>query len=186
MALLISSVTAFEGGIYSANGTQNGKLLYSGNIMIEELTSLWQIRWNTTVGSFSGFGFLADSTLFGAWGKSGAYGLVLYENTKEKGIIGRITVSGRDNYVFTGQSEKIVCIKNGSPTDPFIGTFAVTGYDSPADGKSGAIVYAGKLSVEKKGEWLYHLPINFIASLVAVREFIRIKFLRSKSVLDRQ
>jgi glycosyltransferase involved in cell wall biosynthesis len=42
------------------------------------------------------------------------------------------------------------------------------------------------LSVEKKGEWLYHLPINFIASLVAVREFIRIKFLRSKSVLDRQ
>lgn len=42
------------------------------------------------------------------------------------------------------------------------------------------------LAVEKKTEWLYHLPINFIASLVAAQEFIRIKILGKKVIINRQ
>lgn len=42
------------------------------------------------------------------------------------------------------------------------------------------------LVIEKNREWLYHFPINLIASLVAVREFIRIKLLKRDSVSNRQ
>jgi hypothetical protein len=111
---------------------------YTGSVDIMAKGKVYQLRWDTTAGKYTGIGMTDGNRLCVAWGSKDS-GAVLYKLGGDGALDGRWTVPGATDE----GTEKAT---GGTPGE-FAGEYSIKGTNP--GGKGG---YEGKLSIQKSGE----------------------------------
>ena len=113
--------------------------IYGGTVRIASIGAVYEVRWNTSAGNYSGLGLADGDKLCTGWGGK-VFGVVLYKINADGTLTGRWTIPGAN------EAEGAETAAGGTP-GKLEGEYEIKGTNP--GGKGG---YTGKLRIRQTGE----------------------------------